>query len=182
MLSSIGNMFSGSGQDDSNDSLGASAEVPSVVSESLIQEFFGAIDEQDKEAVRQLLSDHHTGLTRARLKPRKAAFPPELERDAYTLLGAYLGPLTGLQYSILTGRDSIAMDILDMTFDQDIDDTFGSGNTALQLAALLGAVAMVTALVRRGADVTLKNKRNYSAVDMTDNVEILKLFTEDHDE
>jgi hypothetical protein len=82
--------------------------------------FFTAIQEQDTEAVRRLLVDHKAELTRARFKPepQTVQFPPEVERDAYTLLGAYLGSLTGLQFSILTGGDSIAMDILDSTFDQ----------------------------------------------------------------
>ena len=86
----------------------------------LINKFFTAIHEQDTEAVRRLLVDHKTDLTRARFKPepQTVRFPAEVERDAYTLLGAYLGPLTGLQYSILTGRDGIAKDILDSTFEQ----------------------------------------------------------------
>ena len=79
-----------------------------------------AIQEQDTEAVRRLLVDHKTSLARARFKPepQNIRFPAEIERDAYTLLGAYLGPLTGLQYSILTGLDGIAKDILDSTFEQ----------------------------------------------------------------
>lgn len=70
--------------------------------------------------VRQFLADYKTDLTRARFKPdpQTVKFPAEVERDAYTLLGAYLGPLTGLQFSILTGRDGIAEDILDSTFEQ----------------------------------------------------------------
>ena len=85
--------------------------------------------------MRQLLSDHHTDLTKARFKPKpqSAVFPPELEREAYTMMGAYLGPLTGLQYSILTGRDSIAMDILDMTFDQGKNERKDAKNRVLQI-------------------------------------------------
>ncbi|KAF9198798.1 hypothetical protein BGZ49_000280 [Haplosporangium sp. Z 27] len=165
MLSSIG----------SNDSRGGSV---SEASEKLIQEFFGAIQEQDTDTVRRLLVDHKTDLTRARFKPdpQSVTFPQEIERDAFTLLGAYLGPLTGLQYSILTGKDEIAKDILDSTFEQDIDAKFGSGNTALHLATVLGAPTMVSALIERGADINLKNKRGYSAVDMSDNPDILELL------
>ncbi|KAK3832210.1 MAG: hypothetical protein JOS17DRAFT_743322 [Linnemannia elongata] len=168
MLSSIG----------SNDSLGTGGEPASEASEALIKEFFAAIHEQDTEAVRRLLVDHKADLTRARFKPepRVVCFPPEVERDAYTLLGAYLGPLTGLQFSILTGRDGVAKDILDATFEQDVDARFGSGNTALHLAVLLGASAMVSALIERGADTTLKNKRGYTVVDMSDNPDILDLL------
>ncbi|KAF9127372.1 hypothetical protein BGX30_014832 [Mortierella sp. GBA39] len=179
MLSSIGKLLgSRTDLDGSNDSLGAAGEPVSEASEMLINKFFTAIHEQDTEAVRQLLVDYKTDLTRARIKPepQTVRFPDEVERDAYTLLGAYLGPLTGLQYSILTGRDGIAKDILDSTFEQDVDARFGSGNTALHLAVLLGASAMVSALIERGADVTLKNKRGYSVVDMSDNPDILALL------
>ncbi|KAF9943955.1 hypothetical protein BGZ65_012928, partial [Modicella reniformis] len=86
----------------------------------LIQEFFGAIQEQNTDTVRHLLAVHKTDLTRARFKfePKNNTFPPEVERDAYTLLGAFMGSMTGLQYSILTGQDGVAKDILDATYDQ----------------------------------------------------------------
>ncbi|KAI1296271.1 hypothetical protein EDD11_007428 [Mortierella claussenii] len=180
MLSTIGKILNGrteleAGQDSLGSTVGGSS---SEASERLVQEFFEAIQQQDTEKVRRLLMDHKTDLTQARFKPEppSVAFPPEVERDAYTLLGAYLGPLTGLQYSILTARDSIAKDILDSTFEQDIDARFGNGNTALHLAVLLGASSMVSALVERGADIRLKNKRGYSVVDMSDNPDILKLL------
>ncbi|KAF9992213.1 hypothetical protein BGZ79_003375 [Entomortierella chlamydospora] len=174
MLSSIGKIFGGRTEPDGgNDSPGG---TPSEVSEALIKEFFGAIQEHDSDTVRRLLVDHKTDLTSARFKPdpQSVSFPPEIERDAYTLLGAYLGPLTGLQYSILTGKDDIALDILDATFEQDAK--FGSGNTALHLAVLLGETAVVSGLIERGADMNLKNKRGYSVVDMSDNPDILRLL------
>ncbi|KAG9068746.1 hypothetical protein KI688_011029 [Linnemannia hyalina] len=191
MLSSIGKLLgSRTDLDKSNDSLGTAGGPASEVSEVLINEFFTAIHEQDTEAVRQLLVDHKADLTRARFKPepRTVRFPDEVERDAYTLLGAYLGPLTGLQYSILTGRDAIAKDILDSTFEQGEGNCYLmlmpglDGNTALHLAVLLGASAMVSALIERGADVALKNKRGYSAVDMSDNPDILQLLQSGDDE
>ncbi|KAG0264709.1 hypothetical protein BG011_006286, partial [Mortierella polycephala] len=88
--------------------------------ETLTREFFEAIKNHNTEAVRILLSEHKTELTRVRVQPEplNVRFPVEVERDAYTLLGAYLGPLTGLQYCILTGRDVIARDIIDTTFDE----------------------------------------------------------------
>ncbi|KAF9907694.1 hypothetical protein EC991_010726 [Linnemannia zychae] len=179
MLSSIGKLISSRTElAESNDSLGTAGEPVSEESEVLTNEFFAAILEQDTEAVRRLLVDYKTDLTRARFKPepQSVRFPAEVERDAFTLLGAYLGPLTGLQYSILTGRDDIAKDILDSTFEQDVDARFGSGNTALHLAALLGASNIASALIERGADITLKNKRGYSVVDMSDNPDILCLL------
>ncbi|KAK3807048.1 MAG: hypothetical protein J3Q66DRAFT_392719 [Benniella sp.] len=160
----------------SNSSLASTGEA----SEKLIGEFFGAIQEADTDKIRQLLAAHKD-LTRARFKPDPIAtqFPPEIERDAYTLLGAFMGPLTGLQYAILTGRDEPAKDILDATFEQDIDARFGNGNTTLHLAVLLGAASIVQALIERGADVTLKNKRGYSVVDMSDDPDILQLLQSD---
>ncbi|KAI7816096.1 hypothetical protein BC939DRAFT_470380 [Gamsiella multidivaricata] len=179
MLSSIGKMLSGRSAEaeGSNESPGETTK--SEVSEALVDEFFKAIQDQDTESVRRLLVDHKTDLTTTRVRQKPATgvgFPAEVERDAYTLLGAYLGPMTGLQYAILTGKDDIAKDILDATFEQDIDARFGNGNTALHLAVLLGASTMVSALVERGADITLKNKRGYTVLDMSDNPGILDLL------
>ncbi|KAF9183956.1 hypothetical protein BGZ51_003656 [Haplosporangium sp. Z 767] len=179
MISAFGKMLSGRTEPGrSNDNLGSAGDATSKASEALTQEFFNAIQDHDTDTVRRLLVDHKTELTRVRFKPepQSVRFPAEVERDAYTLLGAYLGPLTGLQYSILTGRDGIAKDILDATFEQDIDARFGNGNTALHLAVLLGASTMVSALIERGADISLKNKRGYSVVDMSDNSDILNLL------
>lgn len=83
--------------------------------------FFKAIQDQDSNTVRQLLMDHNkTALTQARWKaPMDVAhYPSGAEVYAFRLLGAYLGPLTGLQFSILIGQDGIAKDILDATFVQ----------------------------------------------------------------
>ncbi|KAF9190111.1 hypothetical protein BGZ50_000460 [Haplosporangium sp. Z 11] len=168
MISAFGKMLSGRTEPGrSNDNLGSAGDATSKASEALTQEFFNAIQDHDTDTVRRLLVDHKTELTRVRFKPepQSVRFPAEVERDAYTLLGAYLGPLTGLQYSILTGRDGIAKDILDATFEQ-----------ALHLAVLLGASTMVSALIERGADISLKNKRGYSVVDMSDNSDILNLL------
>ncbi|KAG0321064.1 hypothetical protein BG000_003363 [Podila horticola] len=188
MLSSIGKMFGGSQMEAqqtagrgtctiniANDSFivdGDEAEG----SEQFVQVFFTAIQDQDTETVRRLLVEHRSLLTRARCKAKGASYPAEVERDAFTLLGAFLGPLTGLQLAILTGKDSVALDILDSTFEQDVDAKFGNGNTALHLAVLLGASIMVSALIERGADITIKNKRGYSVVDMSDNPDILNLL------
>ncbi|KAF9096110.1 hypothetical protein BGX23_011919 [Mortierella sp. AD031] len=185
MLSTIGKLLGSRTElDGSNDSLGTAGALASGASETLYKEFFAAIQEQDTELVRRLLVDHKTDLTRARFKPepQSVRFPSEVERDAYTLLGAYLGLLTGLQYSILTGRDGIAKDILDSTFEQDVDARFGNGNTALHLAVLLGASMMVSALIERGADINLKNNRGYSVVDMSDNPDILRLLKDSGNE
>ncbi|KAF9583657.1 hypothetical protein BGW38_008927 [Lunasporangiospora selenospora] len=142
-----------------------------------LEEFFSAIQERNADLVRQLLADHKTELTQARKKPDRATgFPKEIERDAFTLLGAFIGPLTGLQFAILTGCDESAKDILDSTFDQDVDAEFGNGNTALHLAVLLGAPHVVSALIERGADINFKNRKGYSAVDMSDDPEILTLL------
>ncbi|KAG0016389.1 hypothetical protein BGZ81_011217 [Podila clonocystis] len=164
-----------------NDSFLVDSDEPAG-SEQVAQEFFTAIQDQDTETVRRLLVEHRSLLTRARCKARGASYPSEVERDAFTLLGAYLGPLTGLQLAILTGRDSVAKDILDSTFEQDVDAKFGNGNTALHLAVLLGASIMVLALMERGADVSIKNKRGYSVVDMSDNPYILDLLKSGREE
>ncbi|KAF9156846.1 hypothetical protein DFQ26_009208 [Actinomortierella ambigua] len=55
-------------------------------------------------------------------------------------------------------------------------DVGSNGNTALHLAVLLGESSIVSALVERGADVNLRNRKGYSSVDMSDNPEILALL------
>ncbi|KAF9302423.1 hypothetical protein BGZ74_005363, partial [Mortierella antarctica] len=161
MISSVGKILGGTPI--ANDSFIVDGDAPAG-SEQFVQEFFTAIQEHDTEIVRRLLAEHRSPLTRARCKAKGASYPAEVERDAFTLLGAFLGPLTGLHLAILTGNDSIAKDILDSTFDQDVDAKFGNGNTALHLAVLLGASIVVSALIERGADISIKNKRGYSVV------------------
>ncbi|KAG0081593.1 hypothetical protein BGZ93_008985 [Podila epicladia] len=163
-----------------NDSFIVDGDEPAG-SEQFVQEFFAAIQEHDTEIVRRLLVEHRSLLTRARCKAKGASYPAEVERDAFTMLGAFLGPLTGLQLAILMGDDSVAKDILDSTFEQDVDARFGNGNTALHLAVLLGASIMVLALIERGADISIKNKRGYSVVDMSDNPDILDLLKSERD-
>ncbi|KAG0057086.1 hypothetical protein BGZ83_001935 [Gryganskiella cystojenkinii] len=158
--------------------LKTSGSEPAVsdLPEELTREFFKAIQNQDANTVRQLLMDHDkTAMTQARWKaPMDVAhYPSGAEVYAFRLLGAYLGPLTGLQFSILIGQDGIAKDILDATFDQDVDSTYGSGNTALQMAVVLEASSIIQALLERGADKTLVNDRGFSALSMASNPALL---------
>ncbi|KAF9376361.1 hypothetical protein CPB97_010848 [Podila verticillata] len=125
MLSNVGKIFGGTGAQQPADSSINTANDSFIVdgdelegSEQIVQEFFAGIQDQDTEVVRRLLVEHRLLLTRARCKAKGASYPSEVERDAFTLLGAYLGPLTGLQLAILTGKDSVAKDILDSTFEQ----------------------------------------------------------------
>ncbi|KAF9973305.1 hypothetical protein BGZ73_003449 [Actinomortierella ambigua] len=152
----------------------------SLNTETLKAAFLKALEDEQTDEIRDMLASHKKELTSEwRFKnPRGTSwpYPVEIERDAFTLLGAYQGPMTALQLAILLGKDSIARDILDSTFEQDIDLTFGSGNTALHLAVVLGASSIVPALVERGAAIDLKNSKGYSSVDMSDDKEILSLL------
>jgi hypothetical protein len=67
------------------------------------------------------------------MKIPDAKFDPEVELDAYKFLGAYLGQISPLHYAILLGQDEIAKDIIERAFKEDLDMTFGGGNTALHL-------------------------------------------------
>jgi ankyrin repeat protein len=57
-----------------------------------------------------------------------------------------------------------------------LDATFGDGNTALHLAVFLGAGDLVTALVERGASLTVKNGKGFTPVDVSDRPEIIALL------
>ncbi|GJJ68882.1 hypothetical protein EMPS_01228 [Entomortierella parvispora] len=167
-----------------NSSAGNAHSV-SDLSEELTQVFFKAIQDQDANTVRQLLMDHNkTALTQARWKaPMDVAhYPSGAEVYAFRLLGAYLGPLTGLQFSILIGQDGIAKDILDATFVQDIDATYGGGNTALQMAVVLEASTIIKALLERGADKNRENDRGFSALSMASNPALLGESVEEEGE
>ncbi|RKO87970.1 hypothetical protein BDK51DRAFT_13382, partial [Blyttiomyces helicus] len=84
------------------------------------------------DAVRALLLEDKT-LTSQRHRDPAAKFDPDVELDAYKFLGAYIGAITALQFAILTGQDGIAKDIAERSFSEDLDLTFGGGNTALHL-------------------------------------------------
>lgn len=90
-------------------------------------------------------------------KSEKHKYENEYELDAYKFLGAYIGPLTGLQFAILKGDESIAMDIIEATLDKDeFNALFGGNNTALHLATFLGQKDVVIKLLERGADRSIR--------------------------
>jgi hypothetical protein len=68
-----------------------------------------------------------------KLKVEDAKFDKEVELDAYKFLGAYIGQMSPLHYAIFQGQDEIARDIIERSFKDDLDATFGGGNTALHL-------------------------------------------------
>jgi hypothetical protein len=72
-------------------------------------------------------------LVNQKFKSEDAKFDREVELDGYKFLGAYLGQMTALHFSILLGQDEIAKDIIERSFKDDLEMTFGGGNTALHL-------------------------------------------------
>lgn len=89
---------------------------------SSVEAFFTAIRNSDSETVRALLSADRR-LTFQRLRRSDWRYQKESELDAFRLLGAYIGRLTGLQYAIIEGKTGIALDIVDVTFQQGISAT-----------------------------------------------------------
>ncbi|TPX32512.1 hypothetical protein SmJEL517_g04386 [Synchytrium microbalum] len=142
-----------------------------------IENVFEAIKAGDSDKVRALLLNDKTLLTQ---KHRDPTAKPDaaIELDLYKFCGAYLGQMTALQYSLLVGQDSIANDIAERTFKEDLDVTFGGGNTALHLASLLGAKDLVKLLLEHGAQPQLKNNKGFSPVDMSDEPDMLALFSQ----
>ncbi|RKP36163.1 hypothetical protein BJ085DRAFT_16153, partial [Dimargaris cristalligena] len=100
-----------------------------------------------------------------------------VELQAFKCLGAYLGALTGLQVAILNGQTGIALDIIDVTFDQDLDIPFGNMNSTLHLAVLLGDTDVTRALLERGANRSLKNGKGFTAVDLAFHSDISDLLS-----
>ncbi|KAJ3417640.1 hypothetical protein HDV05_000097 [Chytridiales sp. JEL 0842] len=140
-----------------------------------MEALFAAIKSANSDQVRSLLLSDKS-LTSTKHKDASIKFEPEIELDAYKFLGAYIGPTTGLQLAILLGQDAIARDIVERTTKDDLDLTFGGGNTALHLATLLGAREIVKLLLERGASKALKNTKGFAPVDLVDDDEMRKLF------
>ncbi|KAJ3208560.1 hypothetical protein HDU67_006678 [Dinochytrium kinnereticum] len=138
-------------------------------------ELFEAIKSAQTELVRTLLLEDKS-LASTKHRDPTAKFDPDVELDAYKFLGAYIGQCTPLQMAILCGQDGIARDILDRTVKDDLDVTFGGGNTTLHLATFLGAREIVKALLERGANRTIKNAKGFAPVDVLDDTEMRSLF------
>ncbi len=59
-------------------------------------------------------------------KSREAVrFPPEDELDGIKFLGAYTGELSGLQLALFLAQDDIAREIVQASFTEDLNITFG---------------------------------------------------------
>jgi hypothetical protein len=65
------------------------------------------------------------GLTNKKFKTDDAKFDTSVELDAYKFLGAYIGAITPLQFAIILGQDEIAKDIIERSFKEDLNETFG---------------------------------------------------------
>ncbi|KAI8848252.1 hypothetical protein BC829DRAFT_417748 [Chytridium lagenaria] len=139
------------------------------------QNLFEAIKAGQTERVRALLLDDKA-LTSTKHKDASAKFDADVELDAYKFLGAYIGSCTPLQLAILYGQDGIARDILDRTVKDDLDITFGGGNTSLHLATFLGARDLVKSLLERGAKSNSQNSKGFAPVDVLDGTEMKSLF------
>ncbi|ORX89240.1 hypothetical protein K493DRAFT_234270 [Basidiobolus meristosporus CBS 931.73] len=139
-----------------------------------VDAYFIAIQNGDAEAVRTLLAVDRS-LT-SKKKRGNYKYETEVELDAYKFLGAYIGQLTGLQAAILSGQESIAQDILDSTFAEEIDLTFGDNNTALHLATFFNFKDLVKSLLERGADGSRKNGKGLTSIDLSNDPEILTLL------
>ncbi|KXS14135.1 hypothetical protein M427DRAFT_57905 [Gonapodya prolifera JEL478] len=142
-----------------------------------LQSFFAAIKQGDSKEVRRLL-EVDKSVTSMRTKDAAAKYEPDVEMDAFKFLGAYIGSINGLQLALFTGHDDIARDIIDATFQDEIDSAFGGGNTALHLAALLGAEELVSALLTRGASKTSKNNKGFTPVDVGDDDSMRQIFSQ----
>ncbi|KAJ1952839.1 hypothetical protein IWQ62_006131 [Dispira parvispora] len=145
------------------------AEHPTVL------QFFDSIRDNDGETVRTLLSNDRR-LTTLRVRG-DYKYDRGVELQAFKCLGAYIGALTGLQLAILLGHTGVALDILDITLNQDLDFYFGDCNSSLHLAVLLGDADVTRALLERGVNRNLKNGRGFTAVDLASHSDISALLS-----
>ncbi|KNC96505.1 uncharacterized protein SPPG_08094 [Spizellomyces punctatus DAOM BR117] len=143
-----------------------------------IEALFEAIKSSDSGKVRSLLLEDKT-LTAQKHRDPTVKFDPDVELDAYKFLGAYIGSITALHLAILCGQDAIAKDIVERTLQDDLDITFGGGNTALHLATFLGARDIVKLLLEQGANRKITNAKGFAPVDVVDDGEMRALFAEE---
>ncbi|KAJ1659778.1 hypothetical protein IWQ61_001205 [Dispira simplex] len=140
-----------------------------------VLQFFDSIRVNDGETVRTLLSNDRR-LTTLRVRG-DYKYDRGVELQAFKCLGAYIGALTGLQLAILLGHTGVALDILDVTLNQDLDVYFGDCNSSLHLAVLLGDVDVTRALLERGVNRNLKNGRGFTAVDLASHSDVSVLLS-----
>ncbi|KAI9215798.1 hypothetical protein BC828DRAFT_394714, partial [Blastocladiella britannica] len=124
------------------------------------KQYFAAIAKNQPTSVRELLTASKD-VTKAKQRG-DYKFPKALELEALKFLGGYIGSLTGLQLAILMGEVAIARDIVDSSFQEDLDEKFGE---------------IVKVLLHRGADRTIKNSKGFSPTDMAIDPEMQDLFT-----
>ncbi|KAI9295226.1 hypothetical protein K502DRAFT_315980 [Neoconidiobolus thromboides FSU 785] len=145
------------------------------INSNLIETYFKAIELGDSDSVREIL-EKERNLTKIKRRG-EYQYDTSIELDAYKFLGAYLGAVSGLQLALLLGYDSIARDIADITFDQDLNMIFGDNNTTLHLAAFLENKEMVQSLLERGADANAKNGKGFTPLDVSNDSQVSKLLS-----
>lgn len=136
-----------------------------------LSSIFNAIRNDDGDTLRALLAVDRS-LSKLRLAGNWR-YPEEAELDCFKFLGAYMGKLTALHYALLQGKEVIAQDIIDHSFDQDLALTFGDKNNALHLAAFFNYPEIARELVKRGLNPLWKNGKGFAPVDLTTEPEVL---------
>lgn len=123
------------------------------------EELFAAVKKNDKETVRNLIQNK--SLLTQKKKFTDMSYPNDVANDGYKFLGAFIGSVTVLQLAMFLHHDAIAAEIIDSSFAEHLNETFGQGNTALHLAALLGADDLIQKLLAAGADPSIKNTKGH---------------------
>ena len=148
---------------------------------NMSEDLFKAIKANDKETVRQLIQNK--SLLTTKKKFTDISYPSDVANDGYKFLGAFIGSVTPLHLAMLLHFDAIAADIIDNSFAEHLDESFGQGNTALHLAALLGTDELIQKLLNAGASPVIKNHKGnniinlgFLPVDVVDDADIRQLF------
>lgn len=164
-------------------SIADSTSSEPAIPNSIVEEFYKSIADATTSTLCSLLSQYR-GLTGiARVCP-DVGYDASLELSAYQFLGAYIGPITGLQYSLLLSQTDehrwhqIMLQLIDASSKSDLLLTFGSSNTTLHLSTLLDLEMPTKHLLARmtGAQAEMRNAKGFRPLDMATSTELLNVF------
>lgn len=143
-----------------------------------MQQLFEAIKAGDTDLVRDLILENKDLTTQKLSDQATIKYDREVELDGYKFLGAYIGAVTALQYSLFLGKTDITKDIIERSANDDLDIPFGGGNTALHLATFLGEKDIVSLLLSRGANQKTSNTKGFTPVDVLDDPDMREIFAQ----
>lgn len=140
------------------------------------QDLFAAIKAGNTDEVRNIVLEDKELLSQKQADGL-LKFDSEVELDGYKFLGAYIGSVTAVQYALFQGRTDMAKDLIERSSSDELNITFGGGNTALHLATFLGEKDIVSLLLANGANDKISNNKGFTPVDVLDDPGMRDVFS-----